>query len=469
MYNLSEYEAKPGASHQIDDLERHEEELCEEERWRALYHDDSEDVVHKEEELKRSDAVSGGAEFQFNYGDGGADGDDRVVFGPEVPENQNLEDDDSEEYIPAPELDLPPSITVPSTVKQFSVIEKTAILIAKQGPQMEILLKTKQSGNPVFDFLTLDHKLNKFYKHLILLVKTKQYRKRSDPVPPKVSLVPQYSDLPPVSIPTPAPAPKVASVQYKRSEDCAYSQLINKLQKYAPAPAPAPAPVNNPPPISSAPESKESSPAPSQEQVKMPDGPIIIPASSDLQTIIDKTASYVAKNGRSFEDIVYNKDKSRFVFLKSSDRHYNYYLHKLNIYLTGNYDSSVTAQPLAFKLNKKPESSKESKVTASNPISGLDYSSDSDNEGKEAEEDKPAVEDNSDPKDKAKNFPNLAGFLPPTITSNPKLYSDPSKELEAEESKKRQEEANKLRDKLAAKAREKMVQVLISTKCIHRI
>ena len=41
---------------------------------------------------------------------------------------------------------------------------------------MEILLKTKQAGNPVFDFLSIDHEFNKFYKHLIMLVKTKQYR-----------------------------------------------------------------------------------------------------------------------------------------------------------------------------------------------------------------------------------------------------------------------------------------------------
>jgi len=61
--------------------------------------------------------------------------------------------------------------------------------------------------------------------------------------------------------------------------------------------------------------------------------------------------------------------------------------------------------------------------------------------------------------DNKKNFPNLAGFLPPTITSNPQLYSDPGEESKNEEDLKKREETNKLRDKLAAKAREKMVQV----------
>jgi len=451
LYNLNEYEAKPGGGLAADDLERHEEELCEEERWRSLYHDDSEDVIKEEEEQKRSQEASG-AQFNFNY-----DNDSGVVFGPEVPEQQDLQaNDDSEEYVPAPGLDLPSGVTPPSTMKQFSVIERTALLIAGQGPQMEILLKTKQAGNPVFDFLSIDHEFNKFYKHLIMLVKTKQYRKHQTPPPPpppEVSLVPQYSDF------SANLAPKVPDIQYKRSENCAYSQLINKLQKFAPAPVTAPSSVTDSTSQRSSVSSKESSPIPavSKPLVVIPEGPIVIPPN-DLQTIIDKTASYVAKNGRSFEEIVFSKDKSRFGFLKSTDKHHNYYLHKLNIYLTGNYDAAVSSEPLTFKLNKKQESSSESKVVVNNPISGLDYSSDSEDQ----EEDK---NDNSKETkveaEQSKGFPNLAGFLPPTITCNPKLYSDPyeDEKKKDEEEIKRKEDTNKLRDKLAAKAREKMVQV----------
>ena len=464
LYNLSEYEAKPASSLRADDLERHEEELCEEElceeeRWRSLYHDDSEDVLKQEEEAKRAGEVGvAGAQIGFSYEAMEAG----VEYGPEVPENLEPEDD-SEAYMPGPELDLPPGVTPPATLKQFSVIERTALLIAGQGPQMEILLKTKQAGNPVFDFLSLEHEYNKFYKHLVMLVKTRQYRKRSPaPLPPPatVSLVPQYSDLAPDLAPKLAPAP-----QYKRSENCAYSQLITKLQKYAPVPAPA---SKLPPPISDAPgtevsKSKESSPIPVIKPApanEMPEGPIVIPPTA-LQTIVDKTASYVAKNGRSFEDIVFSKDKSRFGFLKPGDKHYNYYLHKLNIYMTGNYDPSVSSEPLTFKMTKREDKSKESKVTANNPISGLlDYSSESDGE------ESPVIKSdgNQVEKENKTGFPNLAGFLPPTITSNPKLYSDPKDEerqKEDEENKRRKDEANKLRDKLAAKAREKMVEVNI--------
>ena len=456
LYNLSEYEAKPASSLKADDLERHEEELCEEERWRSLYHDDSEDVLKQEEEAKRTgEAGVTGAQIGFSY-DAMEAG---VEYGPEVPQNMELEDD-SEAYIPGPELDLPPGVIPPATLKQFSVIERTALLIAGQGPQMEILLKTKQAGNPVFDFLSLDHDCNKFYRHLVMLVKTKQYRKRSPappPPPPAVSLVPQYSDLAPELASKVTPAP-----QYKRTENCAYSQLINKLQKFAPAPAP-----QLPPPISEAPKadkSKESSPVPvikASPVISLPEGPIVIPPT-DLQTIVDKTASYVAKNGRSFEEIVFSKDKSRFGFLKPGDKHYNYYLHKLNIYMTGNYDPSVSSEPLTFKMTKKEDRSKESKVTANNPISGLlDYSSESD--GEESNELDSKSTGNSEEKEKQSGFPNLAGFLPPTITSNPKLYSDPKDEerlKEDEESRRRKDETNKLRDKLAAKAREKMVEVI---------
>ena len=444
LHSLSQYEAKKGADVQdLDDLEKHEEDLCEEERWRSLHHDDSEDRIRREEEDKRCEGA-GGAQFGYNYDQVDQSG---VEFGPDVPDNLDQEDD-SELY--HPNFTLPSGVTSPRTVKQFNVIEKTAALIAGQGPQMEILLKTKQSGNPVFDFLSLDNECNKFYKHLIFLMKANQYKRESAPPPPeqstgnfipKISLVPQYSETTPQS-----------GMRNKPSPDCAYSQLITKLQKFAP----------KPPPTSSSSDvqrskssSKESSPAPNNT---LPDGPIIIP-NGDLQATVDKTASYVAKNGRSFEEIVFSKDKGRFSFLKPGDKHYSYYLHKLNIYLTGNYDPSVNSQPLTFKLNKRPDTEKETVVVLTqNPIGGLDYSSDSDSDGNsDCEKGKsPGVQT-----DTSKNtaFPNLTGFLPPTIASNPKLYSDPSQETLTEEEVKKREEANKLRDKLAAKAREKMVQV----------
>ena len=444
LHNLTEYEAKAGGEAGLcDDLERHEEELCEEERWRSLYQDDMEENTRQEEETKRAQT---GGQFHFSYEEteGGA------VFGPEAPREEDIEDD-SEEYLPGPELDLPPDISPPATVKEFSVIEKTAMMIAKQGPQMEILLKAKQADNPVFGFLWMEHSLNKFYRHLTTLVRTKQYKRSPPPAAASgpVSLVPQYSDL---TSTVPNLAPRITGIAFKRSEDCAYSQLINKIQKFAPAPPPGP-----PPSTEQSLSSKESSPAPPPpaETVKMPEGPIVIPPP-EVQTIIDKTASYVAKNGRSFESLVLAKDETRFRFLSPGDRHYNYYLHKLKIYMTGNYDPSVAAEPLAFKLKKKSETPKENLVSLNNPISGLDYGSDSEDQSENEDKNENTVDSNKSDKS---GFPNLKGFLPPSIVSNPKLYTEEEEKKDEEDEKKRQEETNKLRDKLAAKAREKMVQV----------
>ena len=78
---------------------------------------------------------------------------------------------------------LPPFTKRPPTVKLFRAIEKTALFLAGQGIQMEILLKAKQSGNPVFDFLSVDNPLHPFYRHLVSLVKSGQYKrgKQSSP------------------------------------------------------------------------------------------------------------------------------------------------------------------------------------------------------------------------------------------------------------------------------------------------
>lgn len=51
------------------------------------------------------------------------------------------------------------------------IVMKTASFVAKQGLQMEILLKTKQANNTQFDFLNFDNHLNPYYKHLIQLIR----------------------------------------------------------------------------------------------------------------------------------------------------------------------------------------------------------------------------------------------------------------------------------------------------------
>ena len=70
-----------------------------------------------------------------------------------------------------------------------AIIERTAVFVAKQGKQMEILVKAKQSGNPQFDFLLIDNWLNPYYKHVLRYITEGKYTpeipKQPSPQPQK--------------------------------------------------------------------------------------------------------------------------------------------------------------------------------------------------------------------------------------------------------------------------------------------
>ncbi|CAH3021033.1 unnamed protein product [Porites evermanni] len=72
-----------------------------------------------------------------------------------------------EPFVPPDELEIPQGMEIPETAKMQAIIERTAAFVAKQGKQMEILVKAKQSGNPQFDFLLMDNWLNPYYKHVL--------------------------------------------------------------------------------------------------------------------------------------------------------------------------------------------------------------------------------------------------------------------------------------------------------------
>lgn len=60
-------------------------------------------------------------------------------------------------------------------MKEHAIIEKTAKFIASQDSQMEILLRAKQAANPQFDFLSPGGRLYRYYRHVLMAVKTNQY------------------------------------------------------------------------------------------------------------------------------------------------------------------------------------------------------------------------------------------------------------------------------------------------------
>lgn len=57
-----------------------------------------------------------------------------------------------------------------------------------------------------------------------------------------------------------------------------------------------------------------------RDENPIPPGVLVPP--SELRMIIDKTAIYVLKNGKEFEDILRAKNDQRFTFLQYKDRYY---------------------------------------------------------------------------------------------------------------------------------------------------
>lgn len=237
LSDLSMYESKSGIHGNSDwnsmsSEERRIEQLCDEERYRALYHNEEEEALYQEEELKRlhqalgSDKEYGQVEYKY--------GDDNVQ--EETKEKETAVDEHDEPFIPPPNLDIPPNMITPETKKLNAIIEKTAMFINQQGPQMEILLKMKQASNRQFDFLSFSSPLHPYYRHLLMVIKSGRYR--------PVSLIEEtstqdeqkaYDDhyLHPSLAPAPTvleAAPSIPSINYKPSSDCLYSMLVNKIK-----------------------------------------------------------------------------------------------------------------------------------------------------------------------------------------------------------------------------------------------
>lgn len=153
----------------LNENDRKIEHLCDEERYYSLKINEEEEKMYREEEIKRSKTN----EFQYNYD---------VPVNPETQEGVPTvpeADEEEEEYKQSPELDVPVDIAIPKTVKEFKRIEKTAFFVAQQGPQMEILIKAKQADNPNFSFLNQQDTLNKFYKHILMAIKSGHLRLKS--------------------------------------------------------------------------------------------------------------------------------------------------------------------------------------------------------------------------------------------------------------------------------------------------
>lgn len=63
-----------------------------------------------------------------------------------------------------------------------------------------------------------------------------------------------------------------------------------------------------------------------------------------MKVIIEKTAAYVLKNGKEFEEILRIKNDQRFTFLQYTDKYYKYYTYKVTGVI-------CPTQPAAVVLN----------------------------------------------------------------------------------------------------------------------
>lgn len=108
----------------------------------------------------------------------------------------------------------------------------------------------------------------------------------------------------------------------------------------------------------------KESPAPLVPYGPTPPKPLTRPSfivpPADVQIIIDKMASYVAKNGRDFEAIVKAKGDPRFNFLELSHQYHGYYVHKLTINEGAANSKVLTEEELIRK--QEPEEEKLKKI-----------------------------------------------------------------------------------------------------------
>ncbi|XP_058062518.1 protein suppressor of white apricot-like isoform X2 [Anopheles bellator] len=328
--------------------------------------------MYQEETLKRETRL--GNQIAFNY-----DAPPAEAATVATVEERSASDQEDDPYVLPANFEVPSDIPLPETMKEHAIIEKTAKFIASQDVQMEILLKTKQSNNPQFNFLNQSSHLFRYYRHVLLAFRTNQYpctveqqdetERQSAEVAPGDGDIERDGEVAGVR-----PVIVVPTIKYKPSVDCAYTQLISKITG-TPIPTMSENPETN---EEQAPEATQSAtlllnesescvvssePATCVEVKSVSTGlaglvqydsgssdeenydaskrksfetgeknetePLLpftaaVPALA-IQHVIDRTAIYVAKNGYSFEEALRAKKDPRFVFLNQAHQFYPYY------------------------------------------------------------------------------------------------------------------------------------------------
>uniref|UniRef100_A0A146MCL0 Protein suppressor of white apricot n=2 Tax=Lygus hesperus TaxID=30085 RepID=A0A146MCL0_LYGHE len=305
LYDLAAHEPKDSYLEEVGEEEKALEQLCEEERYRSLYINEDEELTYKEEEAKRQHHQS------QSYGE--------VAYSYDVPSapveevaSQVVHPTAGRPFVPSTELQIPPDMITPKTAKHNAIIERTALFLAQQGSQMEILMKVKQQGNKNFEFLSHADPLNNYYLHLKGLIKSGSYVPREQEFEEEEVAEPEEDDgnyLHPSLI--------TARTTTAQTSGTPPPQASNDDQRTTPKPPPT---DNNAPP-------------------------------DFVQKIIEVMVKFVIKNGLRFETVIMKKGDVRFSFLNPKNPYNAFYKQQLEM-----KQNEIDGKPSKTRVAKVPDS-----------------------------------------------------------------------------------------------------------------
>jgi len=224
-----------------------------------------------------------------------------VAAPPQVEEDDSEPEDDGD--ITTPGMAVLHNMEAPRSRKLLAIIERTASFVAGQGGQMEILIKAKQASNPRFRFMTLDHRLNKFYRHILKRIQCSLYRPKIVPEDPEpAGGAEDAGDAGDAGSGTPADKAADADADPDPDPDAdADADVTDSLfalpqVESAPSIGGAPGSTDG----ASGTPAADADPEPPAPTTAPPPATLVIPPP-DIKRIVDKLAEYVARNGDDFE------------------------------------------------------------------------------------------------------------------------------------------------------------------------
>ena len=284
------------------------EEMCDDERYRAMrIADEAEERFKKEEASKRGDS-EGGAEIGFDY---------------DNPDKKQATE------AAAPEISLH---------QLANLIEKTSEFIATQGAQMSILMRAKEAHNPKFQFLNPGNPYHPIY---IQVLEKKKARVSGAgrlvsnlPEVPSVEEVEQSLRNLVRNLPSATPGQTSSTGSNPTS---AYSKLVEKMRPNLPPPPPPPSKptstVENETKESKSSTGEPSAAANVNKQTDVGDDVVMVQVPPyDDQALIDQTASYVCRFGGEKLGILRKRKPEKFAFLRSDNKFNTYYQFKVALY-----------------------------------------------------------------------------------------------------------------------------------------